>query len=227
MSTTNDRLVSALVFDCKLRDKLGNPLLQAWQHNDPLSNHPDTAHLAWLLSGTFASAIPNDQALDAIAAHGPVVEIGAGTGYWARLLADRGVDVVAYDRHPHACSCGTHPRWCGRSLQEWFPVRLAPAEVAALHPDRTLLIIWPPPNDPMAATGLEAHRLAGGRIVARVDDGAYGCSADDTYYQMLEPPACGQDERAGQLYHEIELIDLPPNYGGTDRLWIYESTATD
>lgn len=30
----------------------------------------------------------------------PVVEMGAGTGYWAALLQQRGVDVVALDRHP-------------------------------------------------------------------------------------------------------------------------------
>lgn len=32
----------------------------------------------------------------------PVVEMGAGTGYWAALLQQRGVDVVALDRHPPA-----------------------------------------------------------------------------------------------------------------------------
>ena len=37
-----------------------------------------------------------DEALDAIAARGPVVEVGAGCGQWARALRDgRGCDVVA------------------------------------------------------------------------------------------------------------------------------------
>ena len=30
----------------------------------------------------------------------PVVEMGAGTGYWTALLRQKGVDVVAYDAHP-------------------------------------------------------------------------------------------------------------------------------
>ncbi|PNW76347.1 hypothetical protein CHLRE_12g552827v5 [Chlamydomonas reinhardtii] len=44
-------------------------------------------------------AIPSAEALEVIAQQsgGRVVEVGAGTGYWAWLLARRGVDVVAVD----------------------------------------------------------------------------------------------------------------------------------
>ena len=48
------------------------------------------------LQHAFAHAVPSAEALDAVAAlDTPVVEIGAGTGYWAALLEQRGVDVVA------------------------------------------------------------------------------------------------------------------------------------
>src|SRR4051794_21992422 len=50
----------------------------------------------------FAWAVPSDEAIEEIARHGPIVEIGAGTGYWAWLLAQAGADVLAYDRAPHA-----------------------------------------------------------------------------------------------------------------------------
>ena len=57
---------------------------------------------------TFCSVKPADarectwQALDAIAALGPIIEVGAGTGYWAALLQHRGAtpgpsDFVAFD----------------------------------------------------------------------------------------------------------------------------------
>jgi hypothetical protein len=36
-------------------------------------------------------------ALAAIARYAPIVEMGAGTGYWARCLRERGIDAVAYD----------------------------------------------------------------------------------------------------------------------------------
>src|ERR1019366_9271626 len=38
----------------------------------------------------YAYAIPNDAALDRLASLGPIVEVGAGAGYWAHLLRERG-----------------------------------------------------------------------------------------------------------------------------------------
>jgi hypothetical protein len=50
----------------------------------------------------YAFGVPTEEALAAIAAVSPrgVVEIGAGSGYWAALLRDRGVRVEAYDIAP-------------------------------------------------------------------------------------------------------------------------------
>ncbi|EGZ05756.1 hypothetical protein PHYSODRAFT_532741 [Phytophthora sojae] len=47
----------------------------------------------------YSWAIPDERALQIIKHYGPIVEMGAGSGYWARLLRLRGVDVVAYDLH--------------------------------------------------------------------------------------------------------------------------------
>jgi hypothetical protein len=87
----------------------------------------------------YAWAIPNDRALDALAALSPIVEIGAGTGYWAALLASRGADVVAYDID--LPGPGNH--WHQESYL-YFPVQVGGVEMAAKHPDRTLFICWPP-----------------------------------------------------------------------------------
>lgn len=45
-------------------------------------------------------AIPSEAALALIAEHAPLIECGAGTGYWSALLQQRGVDVIAYDSQP-------------------------------------------------------------------------------------------------------------------------------
>lgn len=51
----------------------------------------------------YAYAIPTPEALEALLGLGrPVIEIGAGKGYWAALLRERGLDVVASDRLPAA-----------------------------------------------------------------------------------------------------------------------------
>lgn len=70
---------------------------------DPLASLP--VH-AWRASARvwachlYAYATPTRAALDALAALGPLVEVGAGTGYWAAALRSRGVEVHAYDVAP-------------------------------------------------------------------------------------------------------------------------------
>ena len=50
-------------------------------------------------SHLYAYAIPDPRAIKLIANEGDVCEVGAGTGYWAHLLRESGVDVTAYDSH--------------------------------------------------------------------------------------------------------------------------------
>ena len=121
----------------------------------------------------YAWAIPDDEALRLIAALGPIVEVGAGTGYWAALIADRGADILAYDIDPF------DSKWCGN---RFFDVKQAGVEVAADHPDRTLFLCWPPYDKPMAADALRAYR--GDRLVF-VGEGVSGCTADDSFFDML------------------------------------------
>ena len=45
----------------------------------------------------YSFAIPSEAALDTIKQYGPICEMGAGSGYWSKLLTERGVDIVAYD----------------------------------------------------------------------------------------------------------------------------------
>lgn len=54
------------------------------------------------LAAQYAWAIPNEKALRILSNFSPLVEVGAGKGYWASLLRDRGVDILAYDIHVHA-----------------------------------------------------------------------------------------------------------------------------
>ena len=75
------------------------------------------------LSRKYAFGVPGNYALDCLARYGPLVEIGAGTGYWARCLRERGVDIFAYDVIGDAwCSWSVHPSW--RRFDAAAPVRL-------------------------------------------------------------------------------------------------------
>ena len=52
------------------------------------------------LAQRYSYVFPDDHALATIARLGPLVEMGAGTGYWAFCLRALGVDIVAVDQAP-------------------------------------------------------------------------------------------------------------------------------
>lgn len=120
----------------------------------------------------YSWAVPNEGAIDLIARYSPLVEIGAGTGYWARLLEDAGADIVAYDLKPNE--------------NPWTCIYQGNALVSQLHPYRTLFLCWPPLEDNMALHALVAHHLAGGMRVVFVGEGEGGCTANDAFFEFLE-----------------------------------------
>jgi hypothetical protein len=85
----------------------------------------------------YAWAIPSNEALDALVKLSPLVEIGAGAGYWARLLHERGANVVAFD------NTLTDNHWHDET-GVWYPVLQGGIEQAAEFPDHTLFLCWPP-----------------------------------------------------------------------------------
>ena len=125
------------------------------------------------LASLFSWAVPNARALDVLAAHAPLLECGAGTGYWAALLRARGVDVIAYDAAPP-----------GRAPNDFHRARRAPwtevarsSSVAAArrHRGRTLLLCWPPYGDDAASYDvLRAYRGDALVYIGEPDEGATG-----------------------------------------------------
>jgi len=130
----------------------------------------------------YAWTVSDPPTLDFVAAHaGPVViDPMAGTGYWARLLAERGATVLAYDRYAHA-PADNH--W-HRGMPHW--TRVIPGEavdtVAAAGPAVTLLLSWPPYATSDGADALRAY--TGNRIVYIGEDG--GCTGDDELAKLLD-----------------------------------------
>ena len=133
------------------------------------------------LRRTYAWGIPNAEALQAIADASPngVTEVGSGTGYWAHLLEQHyNVPVAAYDSHPleEDDINGFHALSTIGNVLPFMRVREGGAEAAALHPERTLLLCWPPRETDGSGTGerdvamMAADALDGytGRTVAYV-----------------------------------------------------------
>ena len=67
-----------------------------------------------MMGAVHCVAAPNSAALSLLAARAPLVEIGAGTGYWAAILRRRSVDVLAYDLNPPAAEAPEANAYHGR-----------------------------------------------------------------------------------------------------------------
>lgn len=99
----------------------------------------------------YAFSIPTPDIVREIAGHSPLVEIGAGSGYWARCLKAAGADIIAYDTRPPGDEIPWDPRGGNRWFEEeWFNVTEGDAFMAGRFPERSLFLCWPPIHDAMA-----------------------------------------------------------------------------
>lgn len=205
-----------------------NPLLDEWEAAD--LGHPDPQLRSRLLS-RYSFAIPTETALTSVAGEttkAGILEIGAGTGYWAHLLEQHGVDVLASDTAPAPSRSN---RWFAGS-QPWTDVVAADHRIVARHADRTLLIVWPTKNEVWAAEALQLYWDAGGQTVVYVGELPGGRTGDDLFHALLGeydrcwgcsfgivtmPCVCGVSPR----FRRVRRVTLPHWPGFSDDLLIY------
>lgn len=106
-----------------------------------------------------------------------VLEIGAGTGYWAWQMRQYGIDVLAYDtRSP----LGRNPQVGGGP---YAPVGHGGVPRAAQAGDRALFLCWPTYRHNWAHRALKLYE---GDTVIYVGEGNGGCTADDGFHRELD-----------------------------------------
>lgn len=138
----------------------------------------------------YSWAIPDLESLAMIQKHSPygVVEIGAGTGYWAYMLSQMEVDVVAFDSKPLSNKIVQGKRVDGSSLANryceanWFTVVTAGPSIVKRFPNRTLFICWPPYQERLAYDALRFYR---GNTFVYVGERMGGCCGDDRFFNRL------------------------------------------
>lgn len=118
------------------------------------------------LAQRFSYVVPDDQALSMLADLGPLVEMGAGTGYWAYRLREIGVDIVPFDLAPPD---GVRTNRYHPMSPTWTEVIAADHTVLADYPDRALLLCWPPLFSSLG----ECLTHYAGNIVALIGDGGH------------------------------------------------------
>ncbi|MGH3276278.1 MAG: hypothetical protein ACRDNZ_18370 [Streptosporangiaceae bacterium] len=110
--------------------------------NGRLPDPPVSSGEAWLtLAQRYAYVFPDDRALALLARLGPLVEIGAGTGYWAHRLRLVGADIVAFDQAPVD---GERVNRYHPPARPWTEVEPGDQAILPGYPDRCLFLCWPP-----------------------------------------------------------------------------------
>jgi hypothetical protein len=190
---------------------LGNPywrdVVETCGGLEPLSCVPP--HQRLTLIHRYAHTISDPRTIGFLIEHanvgeGRVVEIGAGTGYWAAMFDQAGIRVNAFDQAPpdrfpnQYHHPATQPEHAPIGL--FHPVAQGGPEQAAFFPDHVLFMAWPPP-DPFALDVLNHYQ--GNRFI---------------YMGSWRPEQNGSYEFFAALEHYWELIALhqPIRWCGSD-----------
>jgi len=186
-------------------DSGGNPCLELFQILMKAPRLLDLDERRRELASLFSWAIPTEAALEVLARHAPLVECGAGTGYWLALLRSRGVDAIGYD-HARPGRGNAYHRG-GRGA--WISIeRLKSAAAARRHPERALLLCWPPYDDDSASYDvLRAYR---GEVVLHVGERDEGATGSVRFHREL-----------AVNWSLIEEVELPHWPRLQDRLMVY------
>lgn len=150
----------------------------------------------------YAWAIPIPEAISLIAKYSPIIEIGAGTGYWASLIAKAGKKIEAFDLH--SPTLGENPY--GHKKQ-FFPVQPIEWLKWEQTSSKTLMLCWPPYHDDMALRTLQQFR--GGTLIY-IGESEGGCNATDAFFKELDTK-----------WFEKEDCPLPQWPGIYDHLTVY------
>ena len=157
--------------------------------NGPLTEADTHERIA--LVEHYSWAIPTDAAIRTLVAHDPLLEVGAGRGYWAWCVEQMGGDIVATDLKP--------PR------DTWTTVKAMDARDAVEdHPDRTL-VLCSPETDRRWPT--DAIHASDARYVVTIGNEPH--------------PTTRLAHELGQHWFEVDTRPLPTFFGLPSRLAVH------
>ncbi len=191
------------------------------------------------LQRCIAHAVPTPRALKALAKLGPIVEMGAGSGYWAAMLQSRGVDVVAYDLEPPTSAEGArgfaYRTFCDVGVGDGTALFGGGGDDAAAAgaglARRALLLVWPggfdESSDEQTATGwetgcLHAYHAAGGEVVAYVGEREEKVATPIGRPVDAGVTACRSFQQLLRARYDLaEAIELPSTLYTVDELTVW------
>lgn len=149
----------------------------------------------------YAFAIPTKEAIKEISKYSPIIEIGAGSGYWASLLKKQGAEVLAYDKYPKDNKY--------KFTKKYTDVSKGSEEILkSLNPSYSLLLCWPNFDNDFAYNSLKLFK---GKNLIYIGEGNGGCTGDDNFHNLLD-----------KKWNLIKQLDIPQWDGIHDKIMIYK-----
>jgi len=144
-----------------------------------------------LLQGTYAYAIPSPETIEWVAQFSegrPLVELGAGRGYWAAQLAKAGLTVEAYDSEPPGKAENVSFPGAIGQRDVWYHVGDSAELAGRKHgwSNCVLFLCWPPGwGNTMASEALAEFESAGGSCLIFIGEPQGGKTGDDAFFDAL------------------------------------------
>jgi hypothetical protein len=112
-----------------------------------------------------------------------IIELGAGTGYMAKVLADHGLVVDAFDINPPNHSMNEYHG----QTDTFYPVKAGTVDCLRGRKivNEALLLCYPPPQSEMAHDALKAYAESGGQCLIHVGEIA-GLTGSASFEAMLK-----------------------------------------
>lgn len=153
---------------------------------------------------TWGFSIPCAEAIGVLSRLGPLVEIGAGSGYWTALLRKAGLDAIATDAMAkgnigYGFEAG---RFCAVEP-------LAGPEAVRAHPGRDVFCSWPTEGSPWALAAVRAMPL--GRRLALIGEPRGGVTGTPGLHRFLET-----------RFQLLGALAIPQFPRCADQLFVYE-----
>jgi SAM-dependent methyltransferase len=146
----------------------------------------------------FGFSIPCAEVLGALWKLQPIVEVGAGSGYWTALMRHIGIEVVGTDPDDHGFKFTT-------GKYDPDQARYTAAEAVMRWPEHTVFCSWPSYKEDWFRKAMEQMRSGQYMVLIRED----ACCDEDTWDWVSES------------FDQIEYIPIPAWPGMNDHCGVW------
>jgi hypothetical protein len=173
------------------------------------------------LVNKYSWAIPNEEAIQTLVDYSPIIEVGAGTGYWASLISQERGDILAFDNSISSfnsispslsnsifISPSFSPYENCQAGNKYYLVEKGNENIVRDYSNRTLFLCWPPYKEKMAFNCLNNYK---GNTLIYIGEERGGCTADEAFFNLLD--------KDWKLIKEISIPQWPYIH---DYLFIYK-----